>query len=485
MSPAPTSTSPLTPRRALAHAAAAALVLTGVLGTRASAAVQGDAVPERAGELGTTIAAFGRDTELSFDELDELLIWRYAMAEQGRSALRELIELRTLGALARERGIEVSPAQLQRKWDELERELRAGGAADSLDDYLIENRVDKATFRDYLSLAIVHERLTREALHLAEDAPVTGEQQSMWLEGVINERGYTEEAVPFAAGVVAQTGDVTITRDELEAQIRQTLSDDVLSEACFQLLLQKRVLKRMPDLSTEAIEGAVDAEIARRRAEAESNPEYKGISYEQLLSAQGLSLEAVRRDPAIRVAALSTFWLHRTHSPQDLRDAYEADRAFYEGLFGEGVEVQALVLKAARFKNELNPRTFEEADAELIELRERITTSEDFTRLAQKHSEDMVTRETGGRLGVVTRAAPRVPSPIRDAVFARLDTVREDVQGQLVGPVRIQGASALLCLGRRRRAPAWEEMREFVKRELRRRFLDEQLLAQEVVLWFQ
>ena len=433
--------------------------------------------------LGTTFAAFGRGQKLTFDELSELLIWRHAMAEEGRSALRELLELRTLEELAAERKIEVSPKQLEARWNQLEAEVRASGQAASLDEYLETNRVERETFREYLELAIVHEMLAREALGIPDDAPITGEQQSMWLQGLLAEREYTEEPHPYAEGIVARSGTLTISREELASQLIQKLSDELLEEACYQLLLEKCVLSRMPDLSPEAIEAAVEAEIDKRRAEAEANPDYKGLGYEALLGAQGLTLDGVRRDPAIRVAALSQFWLERAHTEEDLKEAYQAEQALYDGLFGEGVEVNVLLLKAARFKNELNPRTFEDADSELAELRSRMQGMEDFQRLVRVHSEDPLSRENGGRLGVVTRGAPRVPEQIRDAVFEVLDDAEGEVRGQIVGPVHVQGASALLCLGQRRRAPVWAEMKVYVETEKRRRFLEEQLLPQEVTTW--
>ncbi|MCA9582469.1 MAG: hypothetical protein KC416_11790, partial [Myxococcales bacterium] len=47
--------------------------------------------------------------------------------------------------------------------------------------------------------------------------------------------------------------------------------------------------------------------------------------------------------------------------------------------------------------------------------------------------------------------------------------------GLLVGPIRLQGSVVLLCLGERALAPTWEVMAQNVHRELRRRFMIEQL----------
>jgi len=435
--------------------------------------------------LGTTLAAVGRGETVSFDELKDLLIWRFAQGQEGRSALREVLELSVLSALAEESQVSVPAKQFKARWNQLESELRASGEAGSMAEYLEANRVDIEVFRKYLELAIVHETLARRALGLQPDAAITAEQQSMWLEGEINARGFSEEAHPYSAGIVAHCGDLEITRDQLASQLVQKLSDEVLEEACYQVLLEKCVLARMPDLSPAGIAATVDAELGRRRIAAEANPKYKGLKYEALLGAQGLTLDSVRHDPAIRVAALSQLWLERSHTDADLRDVYEGDRAYFDGLFGEGVEVHILLLKAARYKNELNPRTFDDADSELKEMGATSKNVEDFMRLVRLHSEDPGSRENGGLVGVVTRSTPLVPEQIRNAAFSALDRTTDEVDGQVLGPVHVQGASALLCLGRRRRAPLWEGMKKYVETETRRRFLEERLLQSEVTTWLQ
>jgi len=113
----------------------------------------------------------------------------------------------------------------------------------------------------------------------------------------------------------------------------------------------------------------LEAEIERRRAVAAVNPMYQGVDYDDLLQAKGLSIEALRRDPAIQVSALAQMWVDRSRTDADLRETYEAEREMFDGRYGEGVEVRVLLLRAAKYKNELIQRTFEEAEEELARLR--------------------------------------------------------------------------------------------------------------------
>lgn len=406
-------------------------------------------------------------------ELDETLLWRHALTQPGRAALRQLLEVRLIDLLGAERGIEVSAADLAARFAELDADARKSGQTDGLDGFLAESGVSKEQFREYLRLAIVHERLTREALGLPAGTEVTAEQQSEWLEGELERRGYEEQPFPYTEGVVARSGALTITRNEYINHVRNQIETEVLRETCYMMLLERAVRRRLPDLSDEGVARALDEELARRRVEAGEDPRYQGVSYEQLLEAKGLSLEALRRDPAIRSAALAHLFVDRAHDEEKLRQVYETERDFFDGLFGEGVALSAIMLNATERPNELLRRTFEDADARLREVKRQIESPADFERLAREVSDDRATRERGGALGVITRGNVQLPEAVRGPVFEHLAANPGDVSGAILGPFRLQGGSVLVMLGERRPAPTWEGMREHVHRELRRRFLED------------
>ncbi|HIF40339.1 MAG TPA: hypothetical protein EYQ74_04490 [Planctomycetes bacterium] len=437
--------------------------------------------------LGTDLAARSDDTSLSFEELDELLLWRYGRSPDGQAALKQLIELHVLEALATDAKIEISSSDLSRRWSELEADIKASGVAEDLPAYLAQSGITRETFLEYLRLALVHEALTRAALGLQPGEPITGDQQSTWLESVLAARGVEHQVHPWPDGIVVRSAEVEITRGVFAEHLRKMLPPDDLTAACHQLILQRRLLARMPDLSAEAMGRLVEEGIERRRASTEDDPRYQGVSYERLLEAQGLSIEAVRRDPALAIAVLSRFWIDRAHDDASLREIYAAERALFDGAYGEGVESLALVLKAAKLPNDLVPRSFEDAEVELVELRSKIGSIADFKRLTAEHSEDPVSRERGGSLGIVTRDTKGVPESVRKSIFAALDAARsagvDDVSGTILGPLRFGGGTLLLALGQRRPAPTWEEMATKVQGELRRRFLVELLPPDSVVTW--
>jgi len=446
-----------------------------------------DASAQKGARLGTELAAVAGDQTLTYEELDELLLLRHGVSPDGRAALRQLLELRLIDHLARIDGVRISNQELSRKWSAIDREVRDSGVEGGLDEYLVEQGVTAETFREVLRKGLLHEKLTRQALKLGPDDPLGPEQQTLWLTSVLSARPYVEYPHPWPGGIVATSGELEISCSEFAVHLRTMLGDEELIDACYQLLLEKHLRRRMPDLAESALDECVEQEVERRRKLAEADPRFQGAKYEQLLEAKGLSIEGLRRDASTRVAALSHLWIDRAHDAESLRSVYEGERELFDGVYGEGLDLFVLALTAARFKNELNPRTFDEAEAELEELRGQMQGTEDFKRLAALHSEDPLTRERGGRIGVVTRGAGNIPEPLRTAAFEALEQAgeenRDGLAGTILGPIRIQGAVTLLCLGARRPAPSWEAMAEYVHREMRRRFLEEVLPRNSVATW--
>lgn len=426
-------------------------------------------------------AARGEGVTLAWEEFDRLLVQRYAMSEDGRAALKQLLRARLLDRLASESKLEIGPAQVQARWEQLDREARVGGEPEGLSGTLTDQGVDEAVFREFLRLAMVQEILSRRALGLPEERAVNAEQQEMWLDQVVTQRGSQSPPPPWPDGVAARCGDVSLSVRDYTLFLRTQLDPGLLREACYQMLLERRARARMPDLAAQALSAAVETEIERRREETSRDPRYQGLAYEQILSAQGVLLEGLREDPAVVGAALAHLWVERTAGEEGLRRVYAQERAWFDGRFGEFREVRALFLRGAVLKNQVNPRSIDEAQEQLAELERRVGALEDFERLVAEHSEDPGSKEKGGLLGWVPRGDERVPEVVRQAAFSELG--RAVGQGRLVGPVRLPGGAALLWIGATRPAPGWDVMRGEVHRELRRRFLEESLPRDSVVTY--
>lgn len=435
------------------------------------------------------VAASAGDTKILWKDLDPVLASRRVLSEDGRDTLKHLAQSIVLERLAKENGIVVSDAVVEARWKTLDEQVRASGDASGIAGMMKKARLSPDEFRKFLRLSFVQETLTRRALGLRENTEVKGEQQELWMDEALAARGYAEVPPPWPEKIVARGSDFEIELADLVRTLRRRLQPKDLKEDCYQLLLVKKISARMPDLAAGALDRAIEDEIQRRRDDAAADPRNAGIPWEQCLVAQGYVIDMIRQDPAIRVAALAHLWVDRSNDSESLKRTYEAEREHFDGLYGPAIETSVLFLRGARFRNDLNPRTFEDVEGELRKLAGKIRSAEDFQRLARERSEDAVARGSGGALGWVGSRSERVPPEIRDEVRKALAQPTPSAAGldpavSLVGPVRLSTGSALLWLGERRPAPTWDTMSAHVHRELRKRFLDEVLPRTSIVTAF-
>lgn len=431
----------------------------------------------------TSVAAHAGEQELSFDELDRVLVNRKAMSEEGRGTLQYLIQTEVLRHLAEERGVEVTAVELNGRWSELDQALRSSGVEGGLLEEIRSQRITPEQFRELLALSIVHERLTRQALGLGPDVEVSGDQQTIWIEQEIAELGFATPPPPWPEGICASSGDIRIAADDYAEMLRRQLAVEDIREICLQMLLVKHMRAAMPDLSPEAREAAVQAEIERRRTSADANPAYKGVGYDELLRAQGVVVSSLPEDPSIVAAALATLWVDRTHGEAGLRRTYEDEQTYFEDRYGEALDTRLLFLGAARRTNELQQRSFEVAHGLLEKWAGEIENEVDFATFAGERSDDPYTKRMGGELGWVTRGDPAVPENLREALFAHLDAHELPASGALVGPFDLENGVGLAWISGRRPSPPWEEMKQHVHRELRGRFATDLLAPASLITY--
>lgn len=427
-------------------------------------------------EFGPDIAARGNDTVLTWAELDELLVARRAKSVEGREALRHLAEVKMLEALGAETGLSASDTDVDKQVAEIERQIAASGDKGGLEKMLRERRLTLLDFRRLLKLAAVQETLTRRALGLKDSDKVNADQQKLWMDDALLQRKYEEYNPPWKDGVVARCATFTILEPEFLEYLHLRLSDETLREDCWQLLVAKRMKQRMPDLAPERLEKAIADELQRRRDDTKRDPRYKGATWESLLATQGILPERMDRDPGVQIAALSKLWVERSYDDPTLQRIYKDERELFDGRYGAAVDTMMIFVKAGAFKNEYNTRNFVEAEKLLADWRSRIRNSEDFQNFAKEHSEDATSRENAGALGYVTARTEKVPPEILSQVVKALSTnPSASAQESMAGPLRVANGCVLLWFGSRRPAPTWDGMSNYVKSELRRRFVEEVL----------
>ena len=416
---------------------------------------------------------------MTFGEFDELVLSRHAESKLGRETRLFMLKMGVVESVGRAQGVSVSGSEVQAMLDNVEKGVVASGAARDMDDYLAQKGVSREQFLKSLRLGVLQTKLARRDLGIPPGEPCSGEQQEMWLNAKIDERGLEELPPPWEGGVVLRCGDVEVQREPFITFLRDRLDPEDVRQGLLELLRVKRMKARMPDLDPETLERALDDEIENRRIEVQSDPKYKGISYDQLLQSQGILLSRWREDPNIVVAALARLWVQRKYTEENLREVYETERGFFDAQFGEALEASVIFLRATDRPNELIKLDYEAAEMELLRLAEGIGSKEAFEAAVELYSEDRKSKQRKGYLGWVTRTGNAGPSPARTALFAALDSGEykpsdpADSLTRLIGPVRTDAGVLLLWVGQRRPKPAWSTMVVHVHKVLRQRFVDE------------
>lgn len=439
------------------------------------------ALQEREPDPGRVVARAG-GAELLESQLEPVLLDRFALGEDGREQLKVLLSAKLIPKIAKQRGVAITDAELDRRFDELDREVRAAGHKGGLLATLEEQDLALDEFRRVLRVQMMQERLTRLDKDINQLLPVSAHFQESWLAEQFEKHGVTWGMPPWEDGLAANTSvGIHVTLDEYADTLRRRLPRVEVEETAWHLILLDGIEKRLVDLAPEARERAIDAEIERRRrVNAALTP---GITFEQRLGASGRTVEGLRRDPSVEIAALARVWVDRKYGEAGLRAAYEADREDYDGLFGAAVRANLLFLVASKTVNEFNPRTFAEAEQQLERMLESIGNTDDFRAVAARNSEEPTTRTSGGELGWVTRLDPRVPVEFRRLLFGYLDaggTVPPE--GVAVGPERFDTGAAVLWISATRPTPDWDVMVEHVHNRLRATFLEGIAKRDEVVL---
>src|SRR5258706_7074251 len=156
------------------------------------------------------VVARAGETELRWKELDELLLLRHGMSQEGRESLKHLAETRLVEVAAGEAGIAVPADALDARVHKLEQQLQSS-TGQTLDQQLQGARITRAEFRYFLRVSMQQEELTRPALGLEPGTEVSPDQARLWIQEAFTERQYSELPPPWADGVVARATGFTLS----------------------------------------------------------------------------------------------------------------------------------------------------------------------------------------------------------------------------------------------------------------------------------
>ncbi len=429
-------------------------------------------------DSGEVAAQFGDDV-VTWTELDALMLARHALGPVAEEPLAFLAQSSLIERLGREAAIEITSAQIEARYNELDRLTLEGGVEGGLSGHLEREGVARADFLEALRDQLVLAELTRRALRLPADRTVPESDQAVFLEQQMSGRSIEPLPRPWKDDVVARFGDIDIFGKDLAARLRNVLGREKVRDALFQLALAARVERECKDLPADVREAALALEIAQRRADAESDPRYQGVSFDALLSAQGLDPAAYASDPSVRIAALSTLVVDTRWAGDKLEQAYRAEKEWFDGQFGESIEAAIVFAITNEKPDGIVKFTREQARVRLADIAAISETKTAFAATVAKVQQDASDGIVASDLGRVQRTNARLDAELRETVF-RLHA--EGVRGTSA-PVELSTGVGVFFIGEHRPTPPFAELRDQVHTELRRRLLVGLLPAEELATY--
>jgi hypothetical protein len=383
------------------------------------------ALPQQDVAAPVVIATFDGG-QIEADRFDRHLGADARHQQSGAEALVHVLRLQIVSIEAANLGLVASDEKVDEIIALATKQIEAAGM--SLEKLLVSRELEMQEFRELIGDSILHEQLVRHDLSLSIFAEVSQQQLEEWSDNKLNELLELSKQAP--PGMALDAPPFRVSEQELGRVMRRTMSKEELQDRLEQMVLTVALPKWAADNKAVLSDDILNDEIEWRRKRVNENPAYGGASYEGLLEAKGMTVESVRKSDELRVAGYLRLLSEQVMPDSFFDNLSEELTQRYDNEHGETRNVGWILLRATDEKESPLDLDFDEAKEELLALRDRIKTTEDFSDLAQDYSEDDRTRRRGGMLGWIHHYEKGVTTALAKAAFS--------IEGTGVyGPIKI------------------------------------------------
>lgn len=348
--------------------------------------------------------------------------------DQGRSAAEHLVASTLVRRAARDQGLWPSEAEVETLRATLEQQLRAQGR-DLMQEPVVKNG-GLAQLLEDLATQIAHEKLVRNQLGMTDQEAVSSEMLKLWLIEEKQRVAIIDDPDQLPAGTAVRIDDDDVAIDALGDLLLRISGQNDQDRFIRQVVALERLEALGRQWQTEVSPEDIEREFEVRTAMAERDPRYQGMSFEQLLQSQGITLDWLRQSRVFRTQLLQKKIVAKMHPRAKMLEEIGADRQAALDRAGPRRRLGIIFVRALREPNELVPRDFAAAKSHLETVRERLE-DEAFDYVARVESEDPRSKVQGGDLGWFQRLDKGLPDNVLASGFA---LARGEVSEPLVGP---------------------------------------------------
>lgn len=334
--------------------------------------------------------------------------------DAGRAACTQLVQAELVRRAAKKAGVWPAKETVEQRWNELRNQLVQAGR-DPEKEPLLRNCTHEALL-DYLAVDLAHEQLVRHELALSASEQVSPAMLQLWVKEARDRSKVIDDPDQLPLGTAATIADQGVPMLDLGMLLLRSSSQDEVDKFVRQVVVLEGIEQAARVEGVEATEEDLRREVEMRRSMADRDPRYGGLSFEQLLRAQGMTVEAMLQSRVFRGQVLQKKVVAKRYPKQQLVARLASDRAGELERFGPRRHLAIVYLRALEEPNALVPRDFAAALEQLGKARERLST-EPFETVARIESDDPGTKMRGGDCGWIARRGRDLPDPVLAAAW--------------------------------------------------------------------
>jgi len=354
--------------------------------------------------------------------------------DRGQEACSLLVDATLTRRAATAKNLMPTTAEVRAFWQQLQEQLRAAGHRP--EDFAAVRNTGEAQWLEDLAVQMAQERLVRTELGLGAKEAVGADMLKLWLQEERRKHHVVTDPELLPIGTCARIDEQDLPLADLGSLLLRTSEDAERDRFVRQLIYLRSIeaLCRRQDVQLD--DADLDAALQRRRDEAARDPRYRGVPFEQLLKAEGMTVAALRELRVFRDQVLLDKLADRMFPDGELLAELQRDRQLVLDLVGPRRHLGVIFARALEEPNALVPLDFPAAAQKLQQVRERLG-QETFANVASIESDDPPTKQHGGDAGWHRRRSGELPDAVLAAAFAL-------AQDEVSPPVRCEDGCYLV-----------------------------------------
>ncbi|MCA3008228.1 MAG: peptidylprolyl isomerase [Phycisphaerales bacterium] len=392
------------------------------------------ALPQGPDEALATYQLDGKTLPVTRTDVALEMAFHLRRRDRGQQAVEQLVAVAITRKAAEDRKLMPSEADVRAFWNDLQAQLRAAGRRP--EDIPAVRNTGEAQWLADLAVQLAQKRVVRQELGLKSDEEVSGDMLNLWLQEQRKQTLVVTDPDLLPAGSAARVGSADIPLIDLGALLLRTAEDEERDRFVKQVVYLAALESTARKDGVQVTAADLDAAVKKHKDDAAKDPRYSGVTYENLLKAEGLSAQSIRDLRVFRGQILLDKLARARCRDEDLAAEIAKDRQSALDRHGPRRRLGLIYLRAIDTPNPLVPRDFAAAEREMATVRERLQ-KEAFDVVARIASEHNASKQQGGDAGWHRRRSERLPEAILAAAFAQ-------PAGAVSAPVRLPDGVALV-----------------------------------------